>query len=80
MRVCRMPVPNAVKTGRNINRLRKEAGMSVRDIQSVFGFGTPNAIYKWLRGDCMPSLDSLVTLSALFGVPIDEIVGVDWIG
>lgn len=34
-------------TGRNITRLRQQAGLTVRDLQEIFGFTTPQAIYKW---------------------------------
>lgn len=75
-----IPVLDVSGTGKNIDRLRRDAGLSVRDMQIALGFGTPNAIYKWLRGKCMPSLDSLVVLSALLGVAIDDIIEVEWIG
>ena len=64
-------------TGRNIVRLRIAAGLSVKDLQEIFGFGTPQAIYKWQRGDALPSVDNLVLLSVVFGVPIDEILVLD---
>ena len=28
-------------TGRNITRLRQQAGLTVRDLQEIFGFTTP---------------------------------------
>ena len=37
-------------TGRNITRLRQQAGLTVRDLQEIFGFTTPQAIYKWQHG------------------------------
>lgn len=46
-----MPTINMVATGRNITRLRQAAGMTVKDIQDIFGFATPQAIYKWQHGD-----------------------------
>lgn len=61
-------------TGKNIMRLRKNAGMTVKDLQDVFGFSTPQAIYKWQRGTAMPTLDNMVALAAVFGVTIDEIL------
>lgn len=69
-----IPVIDMTATGRNIVRLRKNAGMTVRDLQAVFGFATPQAIYKWQRGDAMPTLDSIVVLAAVFGVMVDEIL------
>ena len=61
-------------TGQNIARLRKASGISVRQMQDIFGFGTPQAIYKWQNGTSLPTVDNLVTLSGIFGVPIDDIL------
>ena len=58
-----MPTIDMVATGKNIERLRKNAGISVRDLQDVFGFGTPQAIYKWQHGTAMPTIDNLVVLA-----------------
>ena len=65
---------DVVATGNNILILRKNAGMTVKDLQKVFGFASPQAIYKWQSGQAMPSLDNLVVLSAIFNVMIDDIV------
>ena len=72
-------IPNIdmVATGKNIERLRNEAGLSVRDLQDVFGFSTPQAIYKWQHGTAMPTIDNLVVLAALLQVTIDDILVVD---
>ena len=45
-----MPTIDMVATGRNIMRLREAAGLNVRDLQDIFGFATPQAIYKWQHG------------------------------
>ena len=68
------PVIDVTATGLNINRLRKNAGMTVKDLQMKFGFSTPQAIYKWQRGTAMPTVDNLVVLAAVFGVTIDDIL------
>ena len=57
-----VPTINMEATGRNIRRLRENAGLTVKDIQDIFGFATPQAIYKWQRGTAMPTLDNLVVL------------------
>ena len=71
------PFIDTVATGQNIDRLRIAAGLSVRDIQMVFGFTTPQAIYKWLRGTALPTIDNLVVLAAILDVTLDEIVVLD---
>jgi len=63
-----------VKTGQNIMRLRKEAGLSVKDLQRTFGFSTPQAIYKWQQGLAMPTIDNLVVLASILNVSMDEII------
>ena len=68
------PTINLVKTGENILMLRRERGLSVRALQQLLGFATPQAIYKWQRGNSLPTIDNLVVLSAVFRVPIDEIL------
>ena len=72
-----IPAINMAKTGQNIVILRKQAGLSVRDLQDAFGFGTPQAIYKWQQGLALPTIDNLVVLAALLGVKVDDILVVD---
>lgn len=69
-----LPYIDQEATGQNIKRLIDESGLTVRKLRAMFGFSTCNAIYKWIHGECMPSLDNLVALSWIFGVPMDEIV------
>ena len=69
-----IPIIDMVKTGQNIIILRKNAGLSVRDLQDAFGFGTPQAIYKWQQGLALPTIDNLVVLAALLGVGMDDII------
>lgn len=69
-----LPVIDMTATGINIVRMRRKAGLTVRDLQNIFGFSTPQAIYKWQRGTAMPTVDNLVVLAAVFGVTIDEIL------
>ena len=69
-----IPVINMTATGANIARLRQGAGISVRQLQTIFGFSTPQAIYKWQRGAAMPTVDNLVVLAAVFGVTVDQIL------
>lgn len=57
-----MPTIDMVATGRNIMRLREAAGLNVRDLQDIFGFATPQAIYKWQHGTAMPTIDGVALL------------------
>jgi DNA-binding transcriptional regulator YiaG len=73
----KIPTINMVKTGQNILHLREQAGLSVKELQEIFGFATPQAIYKWQRGTAMPTVDNLVVLAAVFNVPLDNILVVE---
>ena len=72
-----IPAIDMAKTGQNIVILRKQAGLSVRDLQEVFGFATPQAIYKWQKGLALPTIDNLVVLAALLNVSLDDIIVTD---
>ena len=69
-----IPTIDLVQTGANIVKLRKTAGLSVHDLQMVFGFNSPQAIYKWQSGAALPTVDNLIVLAALFNVLIDDIL------
>lgn len=69
-----MPAIDMAATGKNIMDLREKAGLTVKELQDLFGFATPQAIYKWQHGTTMPTIDNLVVLSAIFQVHIDDIL------
>ena len=75
--MCNVPTINMTETGRNIVKLREKKGLSVRALQEIFGFATPNAIYKWQKGLAMPTVDNLIILAAIFGVSVDDIIAVN---
>lgn len=51
------------ETGRQIKRLLSEHGYTVKDVQTVMGFENPQAVYKWISGKSLPSLDNFIILS-----------------
>jgi transcriptional regulator with XRE-family HTH domain len=69
-----MPTIDMAATGANIKALIKAKGLKIVDIQNGCGFNTPQAIFKWMRGDAMPSIDNMVILAHLLGVTIDQII------
>ena len=71
------PTIDLMRTGANIMRLRKAAGLTVHDLQMVFGFNSPQAIYKWQNGAALPTVDNLIILAALLHVRIDDILVTD---
>ena len=73
----KLPVINMAATGNQIDMLRKNAGFSVKDLQDIFGFNTPNAIYKWIHGLSVPTVDNLVILASVLNVGMDKIIVCD---
>ena len=72
-----LPTIDMIRTGQNIASLRRQAGLSVRDLQDIFGFATPQAIYKWQQGVALPTIDNLVVLAAVLQVRLDDILVTD---
>lgn len=69
-----LPVIDMVETGRRIEDRRRKAKLSVRDLQAYFGFEYPQAIYKWQRGECLPSVDNLLALARLLKVSMEDLL------
>ena len=69
-----LPIINMTATGQNITKLRKQASLTVTNLQQIFGFTTPQAIYKWQRGTTLPTVDNLAILAAIFNTGIDNIL------
>lgn len=75
MEKCIMrPVIDQIATGEKIKAIRKERGFSVRDIQNLFGFDYPQAVYAWEQGRNVPTIDNLLVLSDLFKVCINDLI------
>ena len=72
--MCILPSIDLTATGIRITELRQQTGLTVRDLQDIFGFNTPQAIYRWQRGLTLPTLDNLVVLAAVFGTTLDSII------
>jgi transcriptional regulator with XRE-family HTH domain len=69
-----LPSIDLSATGIRIAQLRQQTGLTVQDLQNIFGFSTPQAIYKWQRGAALPTLDNLVVLASVFGTTLDSII------
>lgn len=65
------------ETGKQIKRLIFENGYTIREIQGAFGFENPQAIYKWISGKSLPSLDNFIILSRLLHTSIEDILVID---
>ena len=69
------PVIDLRSTGARINVLRRERGITVDELRVYLGMNNPNSIYKWFRGEVLPTLENMYALSVILEVPIDDIIG-----
>ncbi len=68
------PVIDVKATGARIRQLRKDRHLRVEDISAFMGFESDQAVYKWQRGDSLPTLDNMYALSRLFETSIEDIL------
>jgi transcriptional regulator with XRE-family HTH domain len=69
-----LPIINMHATGENIKKFMRKNGYTVIALQEALGLATKQAVYKWLNGDTLPSIDNLLALSTLFDVRIEDIL------
>ena len=61
-------------TGERIRELRKAKGLTIQDISDYMGFTCGQAVYKWQRGETLPTVDNLYALSVLFETSMEDII------
>lgn len=70
----KMPTIDVAATGRNIRAKMDAAGKNVKDIQIACGFTTGNAVYKWINGICMPTIENMVIIADICGVTVNDMI------
>lgn len=68
------PNINMQMTGICLKKKVKEAGYSVKDIQLFLHLSCPQPIYRWFRGEILPSVDHLYMLSRLLNVHMETLL------
>lgn len=64
-------------TGRNIRVLMTQNGYDIDDVREACGNVSAQAVYKWLSGKSLPSIDNLKILSVIFGTTMEGILVTD---
>lgn len=68
------PVIDLSATGMHLKELMDARELSVQDVQEAMGLASPQAVYRWLRGSNMPSVDNLFALSRYLNVQMDDVI------
>ena len=70
-----MPCVDVKATGDNIRAICAKTGTKVSDVADAVGI-SKTAVYKWINGSAMPTVDNIVILASIFNVRMDDIVAV----
>ena len=62
------------ETGKHLKKLAQRSGYSVKDIQQYLNLSCPQPVYRWYKGDILPSVDNLLRLSELYQVHMEELL------
>lgn len=68
------PVIDMRATGAHIKELMNTREVTVQDVQEAMGRASPQAVYRWLRGSNMPSVDNLYALSRYLNVSMEDVI------
>ena len=68
------PVIDMCATGMHIKELMTARELSVQDVQEAMGLASPQAVYRWLCGSNMPSVDNLYALSRYLDTSMDDMI------
>ena len=68
------PVIDMRATGAHIKELMTARELSVQDVQDAMGLASPQAVYRWLCGSNMPSVDNLYALSRYLDTSMDDMI------
>lgn len=68
------PVIDMIETGKNIQQLRENKGLSVKKLSEIMQLESVQGIYRWQYGKTLPTLENLYLLSEIFEKQITEIL------
>ena len=63
-----------IKTGIKIKTMLRMAGYDVKYIQSYLQLSCPQPIYRWFKGQVLPTVDHLYMLSKLLKVHMEDLL------
>ena len=65
---------------KTLGRLITERNLKIKDVAYQLGV-TPQAVYKWIKGEAYPDYEKLAGLTGILDVPLQElfpIIELDW--
>lgn len=62
------------RTGKILRQRMKEKGYSVGEIQKLLHLSCPQPVYRWLKGQILPSVNHLYMLSQMLGCHMEDLL------
>lgn len=69
-----MATVDMIETGNKIKEFLKDNGIKTKDVAEALGFTSAYPVYKWINGQNLPTIDNLVALADMIGVPITDLL------
>lgn len=63
-------------TGKKIKAQMVCADLTARDIADACDLANPNAVWRWQKGQIMPTIDNLVIMADACGCKVDDLIAV----
>ncbi|MEZ3463554.1 MAG: helix-turn-helix domain-containing protein [Lachnospiraceae bacterium] len=68
---------NTKLSGKKLQNAIKNSGYSIRELQDMLDLSCPNPIYKWIRGETLPSTVNLYRLSHILQIPMEKLLAAE---
>lgn len=61
-------------TGFHLKKVTASKGLTVKMIQQYLGLSCPQPVYRWFKGQILPSVDHLYALSRLLKMHMEDLI------
>ena len=68
------PVIDIIETGKHLEKIMKEEGVTPKIFARIMGWEKPQAIYRWYYGETLPNIDTLSVLAKILNRPIESLL------
>ena len=65
---------DTVQTGKRLHEIIKENKCKVSELQELLNLSCPQPIYRWTKGQVLPSIDNLYMLSRIFEMHMEDML------
>ncbi len=63
-----------IQTGKKIHYIFIKNGCTVKDIQCFLNLACPQSIYRWIKGQTLPSIDNLYRMAEIFQIHMEDML------